>query len=150
MRTLRVTIAAVLMTSMVCALTACAPFLGGGGSSRDELVAEIDQVLTDSGEFDAVDVAKMNLTSGWDMDVAVTTDASLTGDELDLMLRTVGARLEGSDVSTVTLLHTFPDTVLGDNIHSAARDVGLVDKLTRNGQALTLWRDEVIDYANSD
>ncbi|MFK4788858.1 hypothetical protein [Microbacterium sp. ZW T5_56] len=153
-RSVRILTAIVLAGAATMSLTACLP-LGGGSaqqsapSSRDELVAQIQQALEETGEFDEVAVSKGNLTVGWDLDVAVTTDVPLTSDQLDLMLRTTGDRISGTDIAAVTFLHTPPGTVLGDNIHVAARGVDLVDRLVRNGAALTMGRDAVINYAKA-
>jgi len=63
------------------------------------------------------------------------------------MLRAAGERISGTDIAAVTFVHTPPGTVLGDNIHVAARGLDLVDKLARNGAALVMVRDEVVSYA---
>ncbi|WP_433674950.1 hypothetical protein [Microbacterium gorillae] len=152
-RSARFLTAIMLAGAATVSLTACLPEFDGGSlsgpSSRDQIVADIQQALEDSGEFDGVEVSKGNLTVGWDLDVAVTTDEPLTSDQLDLMLRTAGERISGTNISSVTFLHTPPGTVLGDNIHVAARGLDLVDQLERNGAALVLSRNEVINYAKA-
>ncbi|MCD2498706.1 hypothetical protein [Microbacterium nymphoidis] len=154
-RSARIATALVLIGAASAALVACMPGAGtdhashSAASSRDEVVAEIQRALVDSGEFDEVTVSRGDLTVGWDLDVAVSTEESLTGEQLDLMLRTTGERISETDIASVTFLHTPPGTVLGDNIHVAARSVDLVDKLARNGAALVMWRDEVVNYANA-
>ena len=150
-RSARIITALLVAGTAAAALTGCLPAAGGGQhaapSDRDEVVAGIQQALVDSGEFDEVSVSRGDLTVGWDLDVAVSTDVPLTSDQLDLMLRAAGERISGTDIAAVTFVHTPPGTVLGDNIHVAARGLDLVDKLARNGAALVMVRDEVVSYA---
>lgn len=154
-RATRILTALVLASAVTMSLTACLPSLGGGSgqqsapSSRDQLVAEIKQALEETNQFDGVVVEKGNLTVGWDLWVSVSTDEPLTGNQLDLMMRTTGDRISGTNISSVTFVHTPPGAVLPDSIGAAARELGFGDRLPDTGKDLTLSRNEVINYAQA-